>query len=117
VDVAKICVKAEFVLNIELIMLDANAAGVSGASRRARPQTLVRGLEDSSLSDVLMKVQACRIVYSKCKLVVYQVPNLTVRYHYANMVRLWRAAALAKKCHLGVYDPARLPSPRAGFRV
>ena len=36
VDVAKICVKAEFVLNIELIMLDANAAGVSGASRRAR---------------------------------------------------------------------------------
>ena len=24
-----------------------------------------------------------------CKLIVYQVPNLQVPYHYANLVRLW----------------------------
>ena len=64
-DVAKICVKAELVLNIELIMLDANAAGVSGASRRARPRTFVRGLEVRSLSDVLMEVQARRMYTPK----------------------------------------------------
>jgi hypothetical protein len=26
---------------------------------------------------------------SLCRLVVYQVPNLQVPYHYANLVRLW----------------------------
>ena len=42
------------------------------------------------------------------KLVVYQVPSLKAPYHYANMVCLWRGAALPQKCHLGVYGPARL---------
>jgi hypothetical protein len=42
------------------------------------------------------------------KLVVYQIPNLQEPYHYANMVRLWRAAAEPQKFDLGLFRPVRL---------
>jgi hypothetical protein len=50
--------------------------------------------------------------YNHSKLVVYQVPNLKVPYHYANLVRfnvfrmVWSSYVLPKKCDLG--HPARL---------